>query len=249
MKPRVGMILAAGLGTRLRPITNAIPKALVPVGGRPMIEFPLRALVATGVERVVVNLHHLGDAIRETLGDGRRFGVEIVYSPENPILDTGGAVVRARDLLGEREFFLWNCDAIVDPDLDALTRRHDTSGALATLLLREDADAARFGLVEIDGEDRVRRFLGRAAPGAEHEALAPRMFCGVHVLSPRVFERLPPGGVFSITRDVYAPWTAEGVAISAVTYRGYWRDLGTPGSLAAADADLAAGRFRPAFLE
>ena len=250
MIPKVAMIFAAGLGTRLRPITHRVPKALVEVGGRAMIEYPLRALAAAGVERAVVNLHHLGDAIRAALGDGARFGVEIVYSPEDPILDTGGALVKARPLLGDGDFFVWNCDAIVDPNLAGLARRHQESGALATLVLRADPEAARYGLVEIDGDGIIRRFLGRGqgSSSADGNALAPRMFCGVHVISPRAFERMPATGAFSITRDVYAPWTAAGAPLVGVDYAGYWRDLGTPDSLAAADADVAEGRFGPAWL-
>ena len=248
MIPKVAMVFAAGLGTRLRPITNRVPKALVEVGGRPMIEYPLRALAAAGVERIVVNLHHLGDTIRAALGDGARFGVEIIYSPEDPILDTGGALVHARSFLGNADFFVWNCDAIVDPDLAALARRHEASGALATLVLRADPEAARYGIVEIDGDGNVGRFLGHPAPGIDPSVLAPRMFCGVHVISPRAFERMPASGVFSITRDVYAPWTAAGAPLVGVDYDGYWRDLGTPDSLAAADADVAEGRFGPAWL-
>src|SRR5262249_15603361 len=97
--PRKAMVLAAGLGTRLRPITDTIPKPLVEIDGRPMIEYPLRMLAAAGVREVVVNLHHLGDAIRAALGDGARYRVRIHYSPEDPILDTGGAIARARRLL------------------------------------------------------------------------------------------------------------------------------------------------------
>src|SRR5207302_6853614 len=97
--PRKAMILAAGLGTRLRPLTETTPKALLEIGGRPMIEYPLRMLAAAGVEEIVVNLHHLGEQIRVMLGDGDRYGVRIHYSPEEPVLDTGGALVRAKALL------------------------------------------------------------------------------------------------------------------------------------------------------
>lgn len=245
MTVRTAMVLAAGFGTRLRPVTETVPKALVPVGGRPMIEYPIRALAAAGVERVVVNLHHLGDRIPAALGDGRRLGVEILYSPEETILETGGGIARARPLLGDGDAFVVNCDALTDADLATLARRHVESGAAATLLLREDPDAARYGLVETTTDERIGRFLGRLAPDVEPSVLRPRMFCGVQVISPALDEWMPPAASFSITRDVYAPAVADGARLLGVDHRGYWKDLGTPASLAEAERDLASGRFRP----
>lgn len=244
-RPRAAMVLAAGYGTRLRPITERMPKALVEVGGRPMIAYALEQLAAAGVTRVVVNLHHHGEALRHRLGDGREFGVEIAYSPEDPILETGGGIARARPLLGDGPFFVVNCDAFCDADLDALGRRHAASGVLATLLLREDPEAARYGLVEVDEEDRIARFLGRSAPGAESRGLSPRMFCGVHVISPAIDAWFPSSPAFSITRDVYAPAVAGGAHLEGITHAGYWRDLGTHEALAAAERDLASGVFVP----
>ncbi len=113
------MILAAGFGTRLRPLTNTVPKALVPVAGRPLIEYGLFWLKAQGVEEVVINLHHLGDKIRDTLGDGRMYGLRIVYSPEEPILDTGGGIKKAQPWLDGETFLVLNCDTILDLDLAA----------------------------------------------------------------------------------------------------------------------------------
>jgi NDP-sugar pyrophosphorylase family protein len=244
--PKTAMVLAAGLGTRLRPLTERLPKALIDVGGRPMIEYPLRMLSAAGVERVVVNLHHRGDAVREVLGDGRRFALSIEYSPEDPILDTGGGIVRARPLLGDAPFLVANCDALLDPDLSAMWRLHRASGALATLAVREDPLAERYGALDLDPAGRVRRMLGRP-PGAP-EPLRRRMFCGVHVVSPALFGRMPASGAFSITRDVYVPLVAGGSPLYGFEHRGYWRDLGTIDALSKAREDLATKRFDPEYL-
>jgi NDP-sugar pyrophosphorylase family protein len=119
------------------------------------------------------------------------------------------------------------------------------SGALATLLLREDPDAARYGLVERDDAGRIGRFLGRSAPGLDPKALRPRMFCGFHVLSSRIFEWMPAAGAFSITRDVYAPAVEGGATLVGVDHGGYWRDLGNADSIALAERDLVDGRFVP----
>jgi NDP-sugar pyrophosphorylase family protein len=240
------MVLAAGLGTRLRPITDRTPKALVEVGGRPMIEYALRMLAHAGVEDVVVNLHHFGDAIRERFGSGERLGVRLHYSPEDPILDTGGGIARARSFLEGAAFAVVNCDALIDVDLAAAAGVHADRSALATLVVREDPDAERWGPVDVDREGRVRRFLG--VPSDVAERVERRMFSGVHVLSPEIFDVMPASGVFSITRDVYRPAVVAGARLFAVTHRGYWRDLGTPASVTEATRDLAIGRFRPRYL-
>jgi NDP-sugar pyrophosphorylase family protein len=244
--PRKGMILAAGFGTRLRPLTDAVPKALLEIGGRAMIEYPLRMLAAAGVEDVVVNLHHLGDAIREALGDGRRHGVRIHYCPEDPLLDTGGALAHARRLLGSEAFVLANCDALLDPDLAAVWDFHRARHAIATLVLRADPRAESYGAVDCDGAGRVRRFLGK--PAEVDAPLERRMFCGVHVLSPEIFSHMPSTPVFSITRDVYSVLVARGEAIYGYDYRGYWRDLGTVPSLERARAEVTSKRFDPMYL-
>ncbi len=244
--PRTAMVFAAGLGTRLAPLTDRVPKALLEIDGRPMIEYPLRMLAAAGVEQVVVNLHHLGEQIRAKLGDGARYGLRIRYSPEDPILDTGGAVARARPLLGDEPFAIANCDALLDPDLEALWRLHEERGALATLVVRSDPNAERYGALDLDPTGIVRRFLGK--PESVDGPLERRMFCGVHVLSPDVFAHLPATRVFSITRDFYGPLVVSGARLCGFDYRGYWRDLGTRDSLSAARHDVAARVFSPAYL-
>ncbi|HSD10986.1 MAG TPA: NDP-sugar synthase [Candidatus Binatia bacterium] len=244
--PRKAMVLAAGLGTRLAPLTDRVPKALLEIGGRPMIEYPLRMLAAAGVEEVVINLHHLGERIRAALGSGARYGLRIRYSPEDPILDTGGAIAHARPLLGDEPFAIANCDALLDPDLEALWRLHEQRGALATLVVRADPQAERYGALDLDPTGIVRRFLGK--PATVDAPLERRMFCGVHVLSPAVFAHLPAVRVFSITRDLYGPLVVSGARLCGYDYRGYWRDLGTPDDLSAARNDLAARVFDPAYL-
>jgi NDP-sugar pyrophosphorylase family protein len=244
--PRKAMVLAAGLGTRLAPLTDRVPKPLLEVGGRPMIEYPLRMLAVAGVEEVVVNLHHLGERIREALGDGARYGLRIRYSPEDPILETGGAIAHARPLLGDEPFVVANCDALLDPDLEAVWRLHERYGALATLVVRADPQAERYGALDLDSTGIIRRFLGK--PGNVDAPLERRMFCGVHVLSPAIFAHLPAARIFSITRDLYGPLVVSGARLCGYDYRGYWRDLGTPDGLSAARNDLAARIFDPVYL-
>lgn len=245
--PRKGMVLAAGVGTRLRPLTDATPKALLEIGGRPMIEYPLRMLARAGVSEVVVNVHYLAEQVRRALGDGTRYGLRIAYSAEDPILDTGGAIARARPLLGDGPFVVANCDTLLDPDLAAAWALHQRESALATLVVREDPDAERYGALDLDASGRVKRFLGQ--PEHLSGRLERRMFCGVHFVSPQIFAHMPSRAVFSITRDVYAGLVRQGAPIFGFDHRGYWRDLGTPQSLDDARSDLEHRRFVPGFVD
>jgi NDP-sugar pyrophosphorylase family protein len=245
--PRRAVVLAAGLGTRLRPLTDTTPKALLEIGGHPMIEYPLRMLARGGVTEVAINLHHLAEQVRAALGDGARYGLRIHYSAENPILDTGGAIARVRPFLGDEPFVVVNCDALIDPDLSAAWALHERSRALATLVVREDCEAVRYGPLDLDPSGQVKRFLGR--PAQVSGPLERRMFCGVHLVSPQIFAHMPERVVFSITRDVYAPLVQSGAPIFGFEHHGYWRDLGTPQSLDAARGDVERRRFAPSFMD
>jgi NDP-sugar pyrophosphorylase family protein len=230
--PVRGMILAAGKGTRLRPLTESVPKALIEVAGQPMIAFPLRLLRAAGITEVVINLHHLGAQVRERLGNGDAYGVRLIYSEEDPILDTGGAVGAARAFLGGGTFAVVNADTYCELDLRAVIAWHRQRRALATLVLRPDPDALRRDDIGIDAAARIRRFLGRPFPPGDP---GPRlMFAGIQVLETRIFEFMPPG-VYSMTHDIYPRLLAAGEPLFGYVYDGYWRVLDTP-------ADLAAGR-------
>lgn len=230
------MVLAAGLGTRLRPLTNDRPKALVEVGGRPLIAYNLALLRHFGITEVVINVHYHGAVLRQALGDGSRFGLSIAYSEEEPLLDTGGGIKHAQALLGDEDFVVMNSDTIVDLPLDQVIAEHRVRRADATLVLRRDPEQVRYGEIEIDATGCIRRFLG--TPRSVSAALIPYMFAGVHVLSPRVFRYMPAGGVFSITRDTYPAMLAAGASLHGRPFAGFWRVIDTPADRARAIDDL-----------
>lgn len=232
------MLLAAGFGSRLRPLTDHIPKPLVRVGGQPLIAYALALVRAAGIREVVINLHHRGAAIRAALGDGAAYGVSIAYSEEDPILDTGGGILRARPLLGDDRFVVLNTDSIMDLDLRAVLAFHAERQAVATMVLRPDRDAARYGLIEIDAAQRIRRFLGR--PAAVAGPLTPLMFAGVHVLEPQVFDHMARG-TFGITRQTYPAMLAAGCPLYGYVFTGYWRVLDTHAGLAEGRYELDTG--------
>ncbi|MFT4569612.1 MAG: mannose-1-phosphate guanylyltransferase/phosphomannomutase [Hyphomicrobiaceae bacterium] len=224
------MILAAGLGTRLRPLTETTPKAMVKVAGRPLIAYALDAVREAGIREVVVNLHYLGDILRDYLGDGSAFGVSIAYSSEDPIQDSGGGIRDARALLGEETFITLNADTIVSFDLAPALEFHRRNKATATLLLRTDPGQAKFGLIRIDRTGRIGAFLQHQRPGAG-EALEPYMYTGVQILEPRVFDYMETDGPFSITRHTYPLMLASGEPLFGWPSQGRWITVGTPDEL------------------
>jgi NDP-sugar pyrophosphorylase family protein len=234
------MLLAAGRGERLRPLTERVPKPLVPVGGRPMVFYMLDLLAAAGIREVHVNLHHLGGRVQDALGDGTAWGLSLCYHPEKEILGTGGglkAAAAACPALAAGPFAMVNADVLTDADVGALCARHAADSALATLLLRDDPEARRYGVIGTDADDRIRRFLDADTGGALHE----RMFTGVQVLSPGILGHMPDREAFPIT-DAYKAALLGGERLMGPAHPGYWADLGTPERLQSAEADLAAGR-------
>ena len=235
---RRAMVLAAGFGKRLAPITQTTPKPLVPVAGRPLLDRLLEFLRAGGIEEVVINLHHLGHRIEEHVGDGRRFGLRVRYSPEDPILDTGGGIKNAEPLLAGEPFVVANGDSLLEIRLRDVIEWHRARGGVATLMVRPDPDAAGYGLVELDDADRVRRIVGlppSAAPGTRGF-----MFPGLHVLEPEVFRWMDADGVFSITRVTYPRMIEAGLPVFGCVTQARWITIDTPEALAAAGGILPA---------
>jgi NDP-sugar pyrophosphorylase family protein len=241
------MILAAGMGTRLRPLTDSVPKPLIEVAGRPMIGFPLGLVRDAGIAEVVINLHHLSEQIRDRLGDGRTYGVRIVYSEEDPILDTGGAIAAAREFLDGDTFVVLNADTFIDLRLQDVIDFHRHHHATATMVLRPDPEAVRRDRIRIDASQRIWRIFDQPGWGGPQtgdpphpharraeELPTPFMYAGVMVFEPRAFAYMPPG-VYSLTRDVYPRLLAAGEPLYGYIHHGYWRVLDT-------FEDLAAGR-------
>ncbi len=239
---RRAMVLAAGRGTRLAPLTDTLPKPLAPVGGRPMLEHILEFLRAGGIQEVVINLHHLGAKISEHVGDGRRFGLSVRYSAEDPILDTGGGIRRAEPLLRGEPFVVANGDSLLELRLRDVVEFHEAHGGIATMVVRADPDASGYGLVELDAGDRVRRIAGLPAE-VTRDDLRPFMFPGLHVMQPEIFQWMEPGAAFSITRLTYPALLAADAPVFGCVTPARWLTIDTPEALAAADAAYRARPF------
>ncbi|WP_447984495.1 nucleotidyltransferase family protein [Nitrospira sp. Nam74] len=235
------MILAAGLGTRLRPLTDAIPKPLLPVGGTPLIVWNLLLLRHHGIRDVIINLHHLGDLIEKELGDGSTWDMHISYSHEPTILGTGGGLKQAERFFEGESVLVLNGDTLCDLDVGALRQFHRQQNPLATMVVRDDPDVDRWGALELDADHRIVRINGQGR--GNKGPVIKRMFAGVHIIHPRLLRTLPAGRESSII-DAYVREIVQGEPVSGYTLHGYWSDVGTPARYAEAQTDVARGLLR-----
>ena len=245
------MVLAAGQGTRLRPTTDRTPKALVPVAGRPMIEYALLLLRHYDIKDIVINLHHFGEQIESRLGDGRALGLKINYSRETELLDTGGGLLKAKSFLHDGAFIVINTDALIDLNLAALIDFHDKNNAAVTLVLRPDIRADDYGSMDIDASGRICRFLDSQAPIAPVSATVKLMFTGVQILDPRVFNHMNPHAAarkFSTTKHIYPRMLVGGEPLFGFQFDGFWQDLGTPERIREAETKIRNGEARLHYL-
>ena len=219
------VVLAAGRGERLRPLTDFEPKPLLPVGGRAVAEHTFAALAAVGCEAVALNLHHLGDRVRDVF-EGAVNGMPITYSPEEKLLGTLGALVELQGFLSPADLVIViNGDSLCNWPLRGLIRKHQKTGAVATLMVSRRADTAEFGGgVGFDKEGKVVSFR---SDRSIREVAHRHVFAGAHVFSPGLLDGLLRGPADTIT-DLYEPLMAAGEPIQAYLSRRRWFDLGTP---------------------
>jgi len=229
------MVLAAGLGLRMRPLTALCAKAVLPVLNRPLLHWTLSLLARHGVTDVAINLHHRPASVRRAVGDASAFGLHVLLSPEREILGTAGGPRRFRRFFGDEPFLLVNGDVFFDFDLSGLVARHVASGARATLALKPNPDPRVYGPVVTASDGGVRSIAGLPHPARGTVSL----FTGVHVLDPSLLDRLPPGFSDSV-RDLYAPMLARGERLMGVRVGGAWYDLGNPRLYLEAQASLLA---------
>jgi mannose-1-phosphate guanylyltransferase len=237
------MILCAGFGTRLRPLTSLLPKPAAPVCGVPLLRFSLALAAGAGARRAVVNAHHLPDEMAAAAqAAGRAFGLPVAISREPVIAGTGGALREARaHLAGADEILLLNGDVLFDVDLLAALAAHRATGALATMVLLPMPAGAAYAAVDVDAGGAVRRIAGHFGPGGGDD-LTPWHFSGVHVLSGALLEHVPAAPFEAdVNRHVYPPLMESG-AVRGHVASGYWNDLGTPARYLGANLDVLAGR-------
>jgi NDP-sugar pyrophosphorylase family protein len=248
------MILAAGYGMRLRPLTETIPKPLLPVGGHPLVVWNLLLLRQHGITDALINLHYRGDQIVEALGDGSRYGMRLAYSHEPMLLGTGGGIRQAQPYFENSACLVLNGDTLSSCDLTMLLKTHVASQALATLALRADPLASQWGAVTLADDSRILQIKGQPPvaglpsisgpePATGAMGLVEYMFSGAHVLEPAVVDAIPPGPGSII--DVYIELLRKRQPLAGYRMSGYWSDIGTPERYAAAQLDVSRGLLSP----
>jgi NDP-sugar pyrophosphorylase family protein len=235
------MILAAGRSTRLGSIGVALPKPLLPICGYPAVTFALELCRRAGLCNVVINLHHHGDKIGQTLGDGSRFGVRLRYSSEEELLGTGGALWKARYMFSPGPVLVINGKIAADIDLNAVVDAHRAVplGTVATMVLREDPTPELWSPIGVDTSGAVFTIRGKRTDRTALGAILPRMFTGIHVVEPGLLDRLPEG-VSDIIGDAYIPALLAGNRIASVAMKGYFAEHSTPERYLAGNLDLLA---------
>ena len=238
------MVLCAGLGTRLRPLTNRWPKPAIPLLGQPLLRYALATLKRGGVTAVGINSHHLPEVMEATAKiECARAGLALTTVRETEeIQGTGGGIRGLRDFLRDADFVVLNGDVLFGCDLPSIVAAHRASRAAATMVLAPMPENEKYNPVELDAERCVRRIAGKG-PGGER--LTGWHFTGVHVMSPAVFDFMSASGPEDINHDVYGRLLAKGLTIHGhvVDLRThYWSDLGTPKRYAATHRDLLFGQ-------
>jgi mannose-1-phosphate guanylyltransferase len=229
------MVLAAGLGTRLRPLTNEISKPMVPVLDRPVMAHILDLLHRHGIEEVVANLHYFPEPIREYFGD------RISYSFEQELLGTAGGVRNCSEFFGATPFLVISGDALTDIDLGALARRHEQAGGIATLAVKKVPDTREYGVVLHDRDGRITGFQEKPAPD---EALSDLGNCGIYVFEPEIFDYFPERPFADWAQDVFPALLEHDVPFFIHEVREYWNDVGSLAELRSGTFDALRGELR-----
>ncbi len=235
------MVLAAGKGTRLFPLTGVIPKPMAPVAGKPILQHIFELLAGAGVDEVNVNVHYLADAILGFYGQETRMdGTKIHFTREDELMGTAGGVKRVSEYFDET-FVVVMGDALTDVDIREIVSFHKEKGAIATLALVRVADTSEYGVAELDAEKSILRFQEKPKLG---EAVSDLANTGIYVLEPEVLEYIPENTFFDFAEDLFPRLLEAGEKI--VGYEGdfYWSDIGTLGSYRTAQHDALSGKVR-----
>jgi NDP-sugar pyrophosphorylase family protein len=220
------MILSAGYGTRLWPLTEDRTKPAIPILGKPLVGYVAEYLARYGCDEIVVNLHHRPQSVRQALGDGSKFGVKFHYVEESRILGTSGGIDNARTLLDGATFIVVNGKIITDIDLDAALATHRRMQALATLVVLPNQTCERFSIVKAR-EGLLQGFGGMPSAADFAGKEPPLMFTGIQILEPAIFNYIPRGVFSHSTTDVYPPAVARGEHLAVHVAEGDWYELST----------------------
>jgi mannose-1-phosphate guanylyltransferase/phosphomannomutase len=235
------VVMAGGEGSRLRPLTSRRPKPLAPVANKPVMEHIVDLLRRHGVTEIVATLHYLADEIESYFGDGSAFGVSMQYVVEDTPLGTAGAVKMAAEILGDEPFLVISGDALTDLDLGALVADHARTGAAATITLQRVTNPLEFGVVIVDEESRITRFLEKPSWG---EIFSDTINTGIYMLDPIVLSYMEPGKSYDFSRDIFPRLLHEEKIVTGYVTGDYWTDIGNLQQYQQANYDVLAGKVK-----
>jgi mannose-1-phosphate guanylyltransferase/phosphomannomutase len=236
------MILAAGYGKRLLPLTRVLPKPLFPVAGIPCIEYALHLAGSCGIKETVINTYHKKEELVHALDSCSGSDMQVCFSHEETLLGIAGGMKKAEALLKDGTFVVINSDTIIDIDLEKAIKFHRKKGALVTMILRRDKHAGNFGIIGIDTEMRVKRFLRERA---QKKGLTETMFTGVHIFEPEIFQYIPAGRPCDISKETYPLLIKKKAPVYGFLAANYWTDIGSPGKYLRANHEILNGKYPP----
>ncbi|MGQ0796795.1 MAG: sugar phosphate nucleotidyltransferase [Methanobacteriota archaeon] len=235
------VVLAGGEGARLKPLTYKRPKPLMPVAGRPCIDYVIRSLVTSGFHEIVITTAYLSDTLIRSIGDGPDYNASILYSFEETPAGTAGAVRRVGNFIDDT-FVVAMGDILADVDFRALLEFHRRKGGLATIALTEVEDPTQYGIVGLDADDRIRKFKEKPT---KDETFSHLVNAGIYVLEPDVLDFVPPDRNVDFAKDVFPLLLSKGLAVYGSRLRGVWMDIGQPHDLWKASMEIVRREGRP----
>jgi NDP-sugar pyrophosphorylase family protein len=235
------MVMAAGLGTRLRPLTDFLPKPMVPIANRPVLFHLLNLLARHDIREVGINIHAFPELIKRYFGDGSALGMSIRWSEETELLGTAGGTKLLEDYWERQPILVTSGDGLHDVDVTALIGHHRRTGGLATLAVKPVDDPSEYGVVILDRDTRVRGFQEKPT---RDEARSDLASCGVYVIQPELLDRIPVGTFYDFGQDVWPALVAAGEPMYAFTTMAYWNDVGGLDELRNSILDAVSGRVR-----
>ena len=229
-----GIVLAGGEGRRLKPLTQLRPKPLLPIAGRPCVDFVLRSLINSGVRELILTTGYMSDALIKSIGDGLGYDASILYSFEATPAGTAGSVKRVADFIDET-FVVAMGDVLVDLDVRPLIEFHRRKKSVATIALTEVEDPTEYGIVGLDKNGRIRRFKEKPT---KEEAFSNLVNAGIYVLEPEVLDLIPDDRPFDFSKDVFPAILAKGLSLYGMKIEGVWVDIGRPKDLIRASLEV-----------
>jgi NDP-sugar pyrophosphorylase family protein len=237
------MILAAGFGTRLRPLSLNLPKPMFPIMNRPLLAHSIDLLKSAGITDIAINVHHHPEKIMEAFGRGEELGARLNYSVEEKILGTAGGIKAAQRYLDGGPFIVINSDVLVNIDLRQVLQFHRDKGSCLTLVVRQDNSPESYDPIEIDEDGRVVHFIGASSMNLPDNT-SRVMFTGIQIMEPEIFERIPSGQFCGTAKDVFPQMIEDGCPVFGYLHRDYWIDTGKPETYRQAHVDALDGKVR-----